>query len=120
MKRLATVIAYIAGGTLSVAHATAAHAEDTIPRWDVAEICATSTLGARCPAVESRHRRAVFNRWQTVPVADRTACEAAVMASGQRSYRALLTCLEGQQLRAIEQTPKSSDQQSAPNLGQSS
>ncbi|MEQ1653316.1 MAG: hypothetical protein ABL897_12565 [Hyphomicrobium sp.] len=75
---------------------------DDRPRWDVGEICATSALGARCPKIESENRRSVLNRWEAVPVADRAACAAVVSEAGKPSYKALLTCLEESQLKAIE------------------
>lgn len=82
-------------------------AADTIPRWDIAAICAASALGSKCPAIESQNRRAVFQRWELMPVTDRTACAETVTATGQLSYRALLSCLEERQLKTIEVTPHS-------------
>ena len=97
-------VAMTAAAVQSVAIA-AAIADDSIPRWDINELCAASTLGARCARIESENRRAVFNRWEAQPVADRQACFAVVNAPGQRSYKRLLTCLEERGLKAIEATP---------------
>jgi hypothetical protein len=75
---------------------------DTIPRWDVYEICATSALGCKCSKIESDSRRAVFNRWEARPLEDRQACEADVLTSGKRSYKALLTCLSDRALKSLD------------------
>ena len=84
-----------------------AAAGDTIPRWDIAAICSASSLGPKCPAIESQNRKAVFQRWEALAEADRKSCEQSVVATGQLSYRSLLVCLEDRQLRAIEMTPHS-------------
>ena len=93
---------------LAAAGSTIASA-DTIPRWDISEVCASSDLGARCPRVESEYRRAVFNRWEALPLDDRTTCEKLVNVPGQRSYRRLLSCLETKAYEAIEDAPIADD-----------
>lgn len=103
-------LAIVVMASLTLAHTAApspALAADTIPRWDIAEICSASTLGAKCPAIESQNRRAVFQRWEALPVAARTACQLMVLGSGKPSYKQLLECLEERQLKALDETPHS-------------
>lgn len=93
---------FSAGGT--------AIAADSIPRWDIGEICATSTLGEQCPRIESQNRRSVFNRWEAVREDARNACAGAVIKSGKLSYKQLLSCLEDVQMKALDETPHSAVQ----------
>jgi hypothetical protein len=99
--------AYLCAAAACFGSVSKADAADSIPRWDIAEICATAAPASRCPSLESQHRRAVFQRWEALPVADRTSCEKSIEASGQLSYRALLVCLEDRQLRLLEAVPHS-------------
>ncbi|MEQ1672279.1 MAG: hypothetical protein ABL893_15610 [Hyphomicrobium sp.] len=93
---------FFVAAILAAAPLSNASRADDRPRWDVGEICASSALGAQCPKIESENRRSVLNRWEAIPVADRTACAAVVTETGKPSYKALLSCLEESQLKALE------------------
>lgn len=85
------------------------YAADSIPRWDIQEICAASNLGEKCPRIESTFRRAVFNRWEARPVEDRQACASQIINSGQRSYQRLLNCLEDRAIMTLDGSQESSE-----------
>lgn len=84
-----------------------ASAADSAPRWEIGEICASSSLGAQCPRIESQNRSTLLLRWESVPADARTACKASVEDGGKPSYKLLLTCIEEQQLKALEHGPGS-------------
>lgn len=96
-----TLRAALIGSVLAVA-AAPAFAADEAPRWEIGEICASSTLGAQCPRIESQNRSTLLLRWESVPAAARTACKASVEGAGKPSYKLMLNCIEEQQLKALE------------------
>lgn len=96
---------FFVAAILAAAPLSNASRADDRPRWDVGEICASSTLGAQCPKIESENRRSVLNRWEAVPVAARAACAEQISSTGKPSYRSLLTCLEESQMKALEAPP---------------
>lgn len=89
-------------GTAMMLAAVPALAADDAPRWEIGEICASSTLGAQCPRIESQNRSTLLLRWESVPAAARTACRASVEGGGKPSYKSMLNCIEEQQLKAFE------------------
>ena len=94
-----------AAGPIAMVWLSSACLADDRPRWDVGEICASSSLGAQCPKIESVNRRSVLNRWEAMPVAVRSACTAQISSTGKPSYKALLTCLDESQMKALDQRP---------------
>lgn len=80
-------------------------ADEAAPRWEVGEICASSSLGAQCPRIESQNRSSLLLRWEAVPAEDRKACIALI--ADKPSYKQLLTCIEGRKLKALDAVPHS-------------
>lgn len=86
--------------------ATPAFAEEPAPHWEVGEICASSSLGAQCPRIESQNRSSLLLRWAAIPDEDRKACKALIEHSGKPSYKLLLNCVEERQLKALDLGPQ--------------
>lgn len=81
-------------------------ADESAPHWEVGEICASSSLGAQCPRIESQNRSSLLLRWEAVPDGDRKACKASIEQTGKPSYKLLLNCIEERQLKALELSPQ--------------
>lgn len=92
--------------TAHLAVATPAFEEELAPHWEVGEICASSSLGAQCPRIESQNRSSLLLRWEAIPVEARRACKALIEQTGKPSYKLLLNCVEERQLKALELGPQ--------------
>ncbi len=97
-QTLALALGFIVGTTSVQA------ADIAAPRWEIGEICASSSLGAKCPAIESQNRRTLLNRWEALSDADRKSCEDTVSSSGAKSYARLLACLDERQMKMLDQS----------------
>lgn len=82
--------------------AAPAIAADAPPRWEIGEICASSTLGAQCPRIESKNRSTLLLRWESLPADARTACKTSVEDGGKPSYKLMLNCIEERQLKTLQ------------------
>lgn len=90
-------------GTTMILAAGSAFAGDSAPRWEIGEICSSSSLGAQCPRIESQNRSSLLLRWAAVPAEDRKACKDSIKGGGKPSYKLMLNCIEDRQLKALQQ-----------------
>lgn len=89
-------------GMTMIVGAGSAFAADAAPRWEIGEICSSSSLGAQCPRIESQNRSSLLLRWAAVSAEDRKACKDSIEGGGKPSYKLMLNCIEDRQLKALQ------------------
>ncbi|MGD9670873.1 MAG: OmpA family protein [Hyphomicrobiaceae bacterium] len=75
---------------------------ETLPSWNIAEICASDSAGSQCRILESQAFGMLSGDWAEVPAEFRDACLGSVRSPYDRSYRLLSQCLEGQLLKSLD------------------
>lgn len=102
MALRAIILSHGAIAVAGLAFCASAFAAEPAPRWEIGEICSSSSLGAQCPRIESQNRSSLLLRWEAVPVEDRKACKESIEDTGRPSYKLMLNCIEDRQLKALQ------------------
>lgn len=94
MRTATTVFAFCLGALIA-SPATA----QTLPEWNMSEVCPSASDYAHCAEFEARARRIVAAPWETIPPRARWTCLRELRREGVKSYRALQECLKEEAFR---------------------
>lgn len=75
-------------------------AAESLPSWNIADICREDSAPGQCSLFEARARNAVTGSWGVLPSNVQTACIAATREPIDQSWRELAGCIEIETLHA--------------------